>query len=158
MGLKIFLLTVPRRTLFVEHLCCVCVSCVRRTSFVEHLCCVCVSCVSHAFASIHCCLVVTCWERADILALVGYVYCIFVTFLCGILDQVWYLIVSIPDLCRLSYFYCLNFKVSTFFLISNIFFINIGVFSNSDISNIEHVVNALALFWYRVCFSMAISS
>ena len=27
----------------------------------------------------------------------------FVTFLCGILGQVWYLIVSIPDLCRLSY-------------------------------------------------------
>ena len=30
--------------------------------------------------------------------------CVFVTFPCGILDQVWYLIVSIPDLCRLSYF------------------------------------------------------
>ena len=28
------------------------------------------SCVRHAFASVHCCLVVTCWERADILALV----------------------------------------------------------------------------------------
>ena len=28
----------------------------------------------------------------------------FVTFPCGILDQVWYLIVSIPDRCRLSYF------------------------------------------------------
>ena len=36
-----------------------------------------VSCVSHAFASVHCCLVVTCWERADLLALVvGDVYCI----------------------------------------------------------------------------------
>ena len=30
--------------------------------------------------------------------------CVFVTFPCGILSQVWYLIVSIPDLCRLSYF------------------------------------------------------
>ena len=30
---------------------------------------------------------------------------IFVTFPCGILGQVWYLIVSFPDLCRLSYFY-----------------------------------------------------
>ena len=30
--------------------------------------------------------------------------CVFVTFQCGILGQVWYLIVSIPDLCRLSYF------------------------------------------------------
>ena len=28
------------------------------------------SCVFHAFASVHCCLVVTCWERADLLALV----------------------------------------------------------------------------------------
>ena len=34
------------------------------------------SCVSHAFAPVHCCLVVTCWERADLLALVGDVYCI----------------------------------------------------------------------------------
>ena len=29
--------------------------------------------------------------------------CGFVTFPCGILGQVWYLIVSIPDLCHLSY-------------------------------------------------------
>ena len=28
----------------------------------------------------------------------------FVTFPCGILGQLWYLVVSIPDLCRLSYF------------------------------------------------------
>ena len=26
-------------------------------------------CVCHAFASSHCCLVVICWERADLLAL-----------------------------------------------------------------------------------------
>ena len=31
--------------------------------------------------------------------------CTFVTFPCGILDQVWYLIVSIVDLCPLSYFF-----------------------------------------------------
>ena len=55
-----------------------------------------VSCVSHAFASVHCWLVVTCWERADLLALVGDVYCIFVTYSCDILGQVWYLIVSFP--------------------------------------------------------------
>ena len=29
---------------------------------------------------------------------------VFVTFPCGILGQVWYLIVSFPDLCHLSYF------------------------------------------------------
>ena len=62
-----------------------------------------VSCVSYAFASVHCCLVVTCLEKADLLALVGDVHCIFVTFPRGILDQVWYLIVSIPDLYHLSY-------------------------------------------------------
>ena len=28
------------------------------------------SCVCHAFASVHCCLVVTCWERVDLLAFV----------------------------------------------------------------------------------------
>ena len=30
--------------------------------------------------------------------------CVFLTFLCGIPGQVWYLIVLIPDLCPLSYF------------------------------------------------------
>ena len=65
--------------------------------------CVFVFCVSHAFASVHCCLVVNYWEKADLLALVGDSYCIFVTFPCGILSQVWYLIVSFPDLRRLSY-------------------------------------------------------
>ena len=30
--------------------------------------------------------------------------CDFVTFPCGILGQVWYMIVLIPDLCRISYF------------------------------------------------------
>ena len=66
----------------------------------DHLC----FCVSHAFASVHCCLVVTCWGRADILALVGDVYCIIVTFPCGILGQLRYLNILFPHLCRLSYF------------------------------------------------------
>ena len=58
----------------------------------------------HDFASVHCCLVVTCWETADLLALVCDVFSGFVTFPCGILGQVWYFIVLISDLCRLSYF------------------------------------------------------
>ena len=67
------------------------------------------SCVTHTFASVRRCIVVTCWERSDLLALVGDVYCIFVTFPCGILGQVWYLItVSFPDLFLLSYFYNLG--------------------------------------------------
>ena len=65
------------------------------------------SCVCHAFVSVHCCLVVTCWERADLLALVMFT-CVFVTFPCDIVGQVWYLIVSIPDLCHLSYFIYIN--------------------------------------------------
>ena len=60
------------------------------------------SCVSHAFASVHCCLVVTCRERADLLALVCGVYCDFVSFPFRILGQVCYLIASIPDHCYLS--------------------------------------------------------
>ena len=50
-------------------------------------------------ASVYMCFVVTCWERADLLALVCGVY-----FPIGTLGQVWYLIVSIPDLCTLTYF------------------------------------------------------
>ena len=38
-------------------------------------------------------------KRDDLLALVGDVYCIFVSFACGILRQVWHLIVSLSDLC-----------------------------------------------------------
>ena len=68
----------------------------------DHLCYYVLCCYS--FASVHCCLVVTCWERVDLLALVCDVYCDFVTFPFGILGQVWYLIVSIPDPCCLSYF------------------------------------------------------
>ena len=44
------------------------------------------------------------WIRADLLALVCNVYCDFVTFPFGIRGEVWYLIVSIPDPCCLSYF------------------------------------------------------
>ena len=72
---------------------------------VYHLCFLCL--VFLMISLVHCSLVVTCWERADLLALVGNVYmfiCVFVTFPCGILGQVWYLIVSFPDLCRLLIF------------------------------------------------------
>ena len=65
-------------------------------------------CVCHAFVSVHFCLVVTCWERADLLALVYDVLLCFVTLQCGILGQVWCLIVSRPDLCHLS---CFNHPV-----------------------------------------------
>ena len=69
------------------------------------------SCVSHALFGVHCCLVITCWERAEVLALVCDVDCIFVTFLCGILGQVSYLIVLFPDLCNISYLHIHNKKL-----------------------------------------------
>ena len=50
-------------------------------------------------------LVVTCLERAGLLALLCVMfYCVFVTFACDVLGQVWCLIVPISDLCLLSYF------------------------------------------------------
>ena len=53
--------------------------------------------------SVYMCLVVTCWERADLLALVYGVLLSVCYFPIGILGQVWYFIVSIPDLCHLTY-------------------------------------------------------
>ena len=58
-------------------------------------------CVCHAFESVHCCPVITCWKRADLSDLFCDVKLYFVTFPGGIVGQVWYLIVSIPDLSRL---------------------------------------------------------
>ena len=47
-------------------------------------------------------------ERANLLVLLYVmVSCVFVTFPCGVLGQVWYLIISIPDLCLLTYFDCI---------------------------------------------------
>ena len=43
------------------------------------------------------------------LTLVCDVYCVFVTFPYIIPGQVWYLIVSFPDICRLFYFNCNSF-------------------------------------------------
>ena len=63
-------------------------------------------CVCHAFSGL---FIATFWSPAG----KGLAYwllfvmfnCVFVTFPCGILGQVWYLIVLIPDLCHLSYFH-----------------------------------------------------
>ena len=61
--------------------------------------------VCHTIMSVHCSLVVTCRERACLLAFLYVMFsCVFVTFQCGAHGQVWYLIVSIPHLCLLPYF------------------------------------------------------
>ena len=63
-----------------------------------------VSCLSLSYCL--CSLVVTCWDRAGLLALLCVVFsCGFVTFPYGALGQVWYLIVLIPDLCLPLLFY-----------------------------------------------------
>ena len=50
-------------------------------------------------------LVITYWERADLFALLCVVHsCVFVTFPNCVPGQVWYWIVSIPDLCLPLYF------------------------------------------------------
>ena len=60
-----------------------------------------------AVLSVPCSLVITCWDKGDLLVLLCVMFsCGFVTFPCGVLVHVWYLIVSIPDLCLLPYFYC----------------------------------------------------
>ena len=65
--------------------------------FIFHVC--------HAVLSVYCSIVVTCWERAAYLLALLYVIFsyVFVTFPCGVLGQVWYLIVSIPHICLLPY-------------------------------------------------------
>ena len=52
----------------------------RPTSFVDLLCFCSVLCLLCLYASVYMCFVVTCWERADLLALVCGVFCEFVTF------------------------------------------------------------------------------
>ena len=62
--------------------------------------------VGLAVLSVHCSPVVTCLEKANLLAvLYVMVSCVFVTFPCGALGQVWYLIVTIPNFGILPYIY-----------------------------------------------------
>ena len=63
-------------------------------------------------ASVYMCLVVTCSGRADLLALVCGVKLLVCHFPIGILGQMWYLIVSMPDLCTLTYFYLLTYLLT----------------------------------------------
>ena len=61
-------------------------------------------CLCHTVLSVSCSIGVACWERADLLALLYVMFSLcFVIFPYGVLGQVWYLIVSIPDLCILPY-------------------------------------------------------
>ena len=55
-------------------------------------------------ASVYMCLVVTCWERADLLVFVCGVLLWVCHFPFGFLGQVWYMMFLIPELCTLTYF------------------------------------------------------
>ena len=55
---------------------------------------------------LYCLVMVTCWERADFFAPLYVMFSsAFVIFPYGILGQVWYLIVLIPELCLLLYLF-----------------------------------------------------
>ena len=62
-------------------------------------------------ASVYMCFVVTCWERADLLALIFGAKCDFVTFPLVSWVRCGTYFVSIPDLCTLTYL-----NVSIFFI------------------------------------------
>ena len=101
--------------------------------------------VCHTVLSVLCSLVVTCWQRADLLALLYMMFsCVFVTFECGVLGQVCRgLIVSIPDFCLLTYFYkqrCGN---------SHYFDLNI----NSELIDVSEILlsnTEVAFFQYHI--------
>ena len=65
--------------------------------------------VCHAVFIVLCRLVIICWEPANLLVLLYVMFsCGFVSFLCGVLGQVWCLIVSIPDFCILPHIVITN--------------------------------------------------
>ena len=64
--------------------------------------------------SVPCTIVITCLERADLLVLLCGVFLWFCTFLYGVSGQVWYLVVSLPDLCLLPFLYILTEEAKTY--------------------------------------------
>ena len=91
-----FLLTIPRRCFF----------CGSFLLFLFHVC------LYYTALSVTCSLVITCWEKADLLALLCLMIpCVFVTFPYGVLSQVWYMIISIPAVCLLLYYSLVKYIV-----------------------------------------------
>ena len=74
-------------------------------------------------ASVYLCRVVACWERDDLLVLVCGVFLYVCHFPIGILGQVWYLIVSIPDLCTLTYLILFHMFSEIFLTLSSVEYI-----------------------------------
>ena len=78
----------------------------------------CPVCTMSLCTSVYLSFVVTCWERADLMALVCSVLLRVCHFPIGILGQVWYLIVSIPDLCTLTYFVFVMLSVYNYLVVT----------------------------------------
>ena len=73
---------------------------------------VCYLCVMFVFV-VPCSLLIACWKRADLLALLCVVFsCVFVTFSYGVSGQMWCLIVWIPGLCLPLYFETVITKIT----------------------------------------------
>ena len=107
------------------------------TSFVDHLSCLCV-----VFLMLSRLFIAVLWspvgKEADLLALVGDVYCIFVTLQCDILGQVWKLIVSFPALCVFLPFIlvlCNNCAPETSSLLISFFFYSSTHLSSSLVTS-----------------------
>ena len=72
----------------------------------------------HTALSVTCSFVVTFCVRADLLVLLYVIFsCVFVTLPYGVLDQMWYLIVRIPDFCLIAYFEYLLFAIDSFHIV-----------------------------------------
>ena len=119
LAIKFFfrLLTVPRRCFFFG-------------SFLLFMFRVC-----NAVLSVHCSRVFTCWERANLLCVMF--SCVFITFSCGALGQVWSLIVSIPDLCLYPSFSSLVYFVFMCFFVCCFYFILTYVLSFTAFSKFD---------------------
>ena len=76
---------------------------------------------------------VTCWERAYLLALMCVMFsCVLGTFPHGVLGQVWYLIVSISDLCLLP-------NLNSMFMKTCFSSLKTSTMENESYSDIEHI-------------------
>ena len=95
----------------------------------NHLCYLCL-----VFVMLSCLFITALWSPAGkgltSWLLFAMFNCVFVTFPCVILGQVWYLIVSISDLCRLSYFHNNSVFVCSFssFLVIMTLFIYLFIY------------------------------
>ena len=79
-------------------------------------------CLYYTVMSVPESLVTTCWERADHLALLRVMFPVVLShgrLPIGILGQVWYLIVSIPELCTLTYF--------TYGVLGQVWYLNVSI-------------------------------